>query len=53
MSDFFNFTIARLDEMLNHLHKREKTRNYYIMEDPSLFLEDVTRRPASRKGGVE
>ena len=47
-----DITTARIDEMLNHLHKRGKTSKYYIMKDPSL-LEDGTRRPTSRKAGVE
>lgn len=46
-----DISTARIDEMLNHLYKRGKTRRYYIMKDPSL-LEDGTRRPASRKADV-
>lgn len=47
-----DITTARIDEMLNYLHREGKTSKYYIMKDPSL-LEDGMRRPASRKAGVE
>ncbi|WP_225742954.1 site-specific integrase [Marinilactibacillus sp. Marseille-P9653] len=46
-----DITTARIDEMLNHLHKRGKISRFYIMKDPSL-LGDGTRRPTARKAGL-
>lgn len=46
-----DITTARIDEMLSHLHKKGKVRRYYIMKDPEM-LGDGTRRPASRKSGI-
>ncbi|QGG47409.1 site-specific integrase [Heliorestis convoluta] len=47
-----DITTARIDEMLNHLYKRGKNSRFYVMKDPTL-LSDGTRRPASRKTGIE
>ena len=46
-----DITTARIDEMLNHLHKKGKIRRYYLMKDPSILC-DGSRRPISRKTGV-
>lgn len=46
-----DITTARIDEMLNYLHKKGKVRRYYVMKDPSLLC-DGSRRPVSRKTGI-
>lgn len=46
-----DITTVRIDELLNHLHKKGKASRYYIMKKPELICEG-SRRPIERKTGV-
>ena len=46
-----DITTARIDEMLNHLHKKGKSSRYYVMRKPEMIC-DGSKRPLSRKTGI-